>query len=823
MLKNYIKTALRHFGKHKLFTLINVAGLSVGVSAALVIYLIVHFSFSFDKFHPDGNRIYRVVSDFTFSGEVNNNGGVTAPLGEAVKTEVSGLQQSAHFMTWSSNVVTDNGSKAPATFKHQNDLIFADQRYFNLFKYQWLAGSAKTSLQKPNQVVLTLSQAQKYFPKLSASQMIGQKLFYRDDSVRAEVSGIVKDFSENTDLIFHDFISHSTINSIPNLKRRLENWGGTGSNSQLYLKLAPGATPQNVEAQLNKVLKAHKPLRPEDKGNTQTLRLQPLSDIHFNAKYAVYNTPTANITTLYGLMAIAAFLLLLGCINYINLTTAQSTQRAKEIGIRKTMGSTRRELIGQYLSETFLITMLAILIAMGIAPLILKLFTDFVPAGVSANVFHQPLILLFLLALAVVVSLLSGFYPALILSGYKPVSVLKNQAYSGTSKTRNSFLRKSLTVTQFVIAQFFIMATLLVGKQISFALHKDMGFKKDAIITIKLPYQEKNLMNKKMLLNQAKALPQVAMASLSDDVPSSNNWNSTDATYRDGKKEVKMTLEYKSGDENYIKLYHIRLLAGRNIAISDTSSGMLVNETYTKVLGFKTPQQALGKAIDYGFDEKGKKIYKQIVGVTADFYQHSLHQGIKPIAIFPDEKYGASTIHIALKPQTEGGDEWKQAISQLQHNWKALYPDEEFNYSFFDEAIAQFYQGEQHTSKLLTWATGLSVFISCLGLLGLAVYTANQRTKEIGVRKVLGATVAQIVAMLSSELVMLVALAFVLVSPAAWWAMHRWMHDFAVRTPVSWWIFALSGAGMLLTALATVSLNSVKAATANPVKSLRSE
>jgi putative ABC transport system permease protein len=523
MLKNYIKTALRHFSKHKLLTLINIAGLSVGVSAALVIYLIVHFSFSFDNFHPDGSRIYRVVTNFTFSGEINNNGGVTAPLGEAVKTEVSGLQQSAHFITRNSDVVINNGSKTPATFKHQQDLMFADQRYFNIFKYQWLAGSAQTSLNSPNQVVLTLAQAQKYFPKLSVNQIIGQKIFYRDDSVRAAVTGIVKDFSGNTDFIFHDFISYATLNQVPDLKRRLQNWGGTGSNSQLFIKLMPGTTPQNVEVQLNKVLKTHNPPKPEDKGNTQTLRLQPLSNIHLNAKYAVYNTSTANTTTLYGLMAIAAFLLLLGCINYINLTTAQSAQRAKEIGIRKTMGSTRGQLIGQYLSETFLITLLAVLIAMGIAPLILKLFTDFVPSGIDANVFHQPNILLFLLVLALVVSLLSGFYPALILSGYKPVSVLKNQAYNGTSKTRNSFLRKSLTVTQFVIAQFFIMATLMVGKQISFALHKDLGFKKEAIITVRLPYKERNLMNKKLLLNQVKAMPQVAMVSLGDDVPSSRS------------------------------------------------------------------------------------------------------------------------------------------------------------------------------------------------------------------------------------------------------------------------------------------------------------
>lgn len=553
-------------------------------------------------------------------------------------------------------------------------------------------------------------------------------------------------------------------------------------------------------------------------GYKATLRLQPLNDIHFNENYGAINNEAANKTTLYGLMVIAAFLLLLGCINFVNLTTAQASQRAKEIGIRKTMGSSRLQLIEQFLSETFLITLMAVIISIIIAPFILKLFSDFISKEVKFDLFNHPAIIVFLALLVVLVSFISGFYPAMVLSKYKPVSVLKNQAYTGTSKTRNAWLRKSLTVSQFVIAQFFIMATILVSKQIYYALHKDLGFKKDAIVYIELPWKQKSPGLKQVFLNKVKALPQVKLTSLGGNIPSSEGWSSNDVTYTDGKKEIKTELYHKSGDENYIKIYQIKLLAGRNIKLSDTSSGMLVNATYAHTLGFTNVADAIGKTIHFG-----KKESKIIVGITGDFYQASLHKAIKPMGIWPQNPKWEGTVHIALYPQTAGGNEWKSALASMGKSWKEIYPDDDFEYHFFDESIAKMYTKEQHISQLLTWATGLSIFISCLGLLGLAMFTTNMRTKEIGVRKVLGASVKQIVTLLSTELVLLVILAFVIVTPLAWLAMNKWMQNFADKTTISWWIFVLSGTGMLFTAFLTLSFQTIKAAIANPVKSLRSE
>lgn len=819
MIKNYFKVAFRNFWRHKLFTLINVIGLSIGISSALVIYLLIHYDLTFDKFHKDGDRIYRVVTNFSFSGSPGNNPGISGPLPWAVKNEATGLQQAAPIFRLSQpNVTIPNGSKTSSRFKIQDNIVVADGDYFQLFEYKWLAGSAKSALNAPYQVVLTSEQAEKYFPGVSYDQMLGRTVIY--DTLKATVSGIVQTIKQNTDLVFHDFISFPTAFSNPSLKEqlRMHNWGGVSPEYQFFIKLAPQATVANIEKQINDIEKRNYKGRP---GVTEEFALQPLSDIHFNSTYGTFNGHVADKTTLLELSGIALFLLLLGCINFINLTTAQSAQRAKEIGIRKTLGSDRKQLIFQFLSETFLITIIAVVISALIAPAVLKLFTGFIPQGVQPDMILQPNIILFLASLVIVVSLASGFYPAIVLSGYKPVSAIKNQVGEGSSKTRNALLRKSLTVTQFVIAQFFIMATILVSKQIYYALHKDLGFKKDAILIINSPWKNRQERLNQVLLNKFRAIPQVEIISMGRDAPTSDDSHSTEGAYKDGRKEIKMeNLGLKFGDENYIKVYHIKLLAGRNLQANDTSRAFLINNTLAKQIGFKNPQDAVGKVISNFNGDKDM----QIVGVVADFNQESVHAAIAPLAILTSTNfYFNGTFHVALKPQTANGDEWKTAINSMEKAWKQIYPEDDFEYQFFDESIARLYANEQNTVSLLNWATGLSILISCLGLLGLTIYTTTQRTKEIGVRKVLGATVTQIVVLLSTEMAWLIVLAFAIVSPVAWWAMNKWIQNFADHTNISWWIFALSGGGMLLTALLTSGFRTVKAALENPVKSLRSE
>lgn len=823
MIKNYFKIAFRGFWKQKLFTFINIIGLSIGISASLVIFLIVNYDFTFDKFHKDSGRIFRVVSNWTFQGNPSHSYGITAPMAGTVKRNATGVQFVAPLYTLTPDVIINRGSHAPLKLKGQDHITLADQNYFKIFNYTWLAGSSAT-LNEPYHVVLTSDRAKLYFPKLSYDQMIGEVVTY--DTLKTTVTGIVEPLKGNTDFTCHDFISYSSAAPKTQLWNdvRPDQWSSTNSASELFLKLLPGVTKANMEKQVNGLLNRFSPRSAEEKkrGNTRSFTVQPLSDIHFNQDYGTFDfSGPANKTTLYLLLAIAGFLLVLGCINFINLTTAQAAQRAKEIGIRKTMGSSRRQLVAQFLSETFLITLLAVIISVGLTPLILKLFSDFIASGVKADFIGQPTIFLFLFGLTILVSVLAGFYPALTLSGYKPALVLKNQAQSNSHKTRNAWLRKSLTISQFIIAQFFIMGTLLVSKQIYYALHKDLGFKKDAIVYLSSPYKVRKANTNKVLADELRALPGVQMVSVGTAPPSSNSTQTTIAVYKDGKKDINTPIEVKFADENYVNLYHIKILAGRNIQAGDSTTALLVNENYARVLGFADPSKLVGKELE----KFNGTANMRVAGIVGDFYTHSVQSPIKPVAILAkgaNDGYQNGTIHVALKPEGTNGD-WNKTLAGMGKIWKENYPNDDFSYQFYDKSIAQFYTQEEHMSILLTWAAGLSILISCLGLLGLAIYTTSQRTKEIGVRKVLGASVAQIVKLLSTELVLLMLVAFAIVTPLALLAMNKWEESYADKTTISWWIFAASGAGMLLIAFVTSSFQTIKAAVANPVNSLRSE
>jgi len=822
MIKNYFKTAIRGFWRHKLFTMINIIGLSIGISASVVIYLIVHYDLTFDKFHKDGDRIYRVVTNFTFDGRAAYNPGVSGALPAGVKSQVTGLEGIATtYRILLPDVFIPGHNNQPVKHKMQKGVVLADEGYFKMFNYNWLAGSSKAAMQQPGQVVLTDKQAKLYFPELAYRDMIGKTVVY--DSIKTTVSGIVETLKENSDLSFHDFISYNTYLTNPELKAdlRLNNWGGVSVKEQFFVKLWAGITPKQIERQLYSLLQSNID-KSQYKHKTEQFVLQPFGDIHFSERYEGIDTSDrhASKPVLYGLLLIAAFLLILACINFINLTTAQASQRAKEIGIRKTMGSSRQQIIFQFLSETFLITSIAVGISILACPAIIQSFKGLIPEGVSASALTEPTVVVFLISLTIIVSLLSGFYPALILSSYKPVAVLKDQAQSNTGKTRSGWLRRSLTVSQFVIAQFFIMATILVSKQIYYATHKDLGFKKDAVVTVNSPFRYRTATSNAYLLSKFKMLPGVDMVSAGNDAPSSENTSSTEASFITGKKELRTEVAEKFGDENYIKLYHIKLLAGRNLQAADTNHAVLINAAYARFMGFNDVRQAVGQNIDnFNGDQR-----KQIIGVVSDFQQASMHVTVMPLVILNSSDIGFNgTFHIALKASQTGSNDWQKTFSDMATIWKQVYPNEDFEYEFVDESIAGLYQSEQQTATLLNWATGLSVLISCLGLLGLAIYTTTQRTKEIGVRKVLGASVSQIVALLSGELIWLIVLAFIIVMPVAWYALNKWIENFADRTPISWWIFAASGVGMLMIAFITSSVQTIKAAMANPVKSLRSE
>jgi len=818
MFKNYFKTAWRTLWKQKAFSAINVLGLAIGISASLVIYLIVSYDLSFDKFEKDNSRIYRVVSAYDFSGEKAYNSGVALPTGPAIKTELTGLEAVVPFFTFNNNpkisIPTANPAQ-PVVFKNQGGFIYADKNYFDLIGYSWLAGSAKISLKEPYQTVLTQSAAALYFPKLQPGEIVG-KHFNVNDTIALTVTGVVENIKANTDLTFKVFVSKSTFELTKFRPSYYNDWSSTNGGSQLFIKLNEGVSPEKIQKEMTSLYFRHNPKKPGENYKFNYV-LQPLSDIHFNGTYGTYSIPQASSSVLWGLLAVAAFLLLLGCINFINLTTAQASQRAKEIGIRKTIGSSKKQLITQFLSESFLLTFIATATSVGLTPVILKAFSGFVPEAVKFNILQQPGILVFLLILIVVVTILSGFYPALILSSYKPVAVLKNQVSTGTAGTRKAWLRKSLTVSQFAIAQFFIMATILVGKQISYSLHKDMGFKKDAIVYFGLNNPDTSKSRQAALLNTLHGIPEIAMISLSSDPPSSNGGYNYEMEYKDGKKATKTVVVLRYADTNYVRLYGIKLLAGTNLSAANIAKGVLINETYLHVLGFKNPNDVIGKNINW---EDVKLV--TVCGVVKDFNQRSLHEPIKPLVIASNAA-NQGLVNLLLQPKNASGATWETALEKTKKAFKDTYPDNDTYNGFFDEDIAKYYQQEQNTASLLNWATALSIFISSLGLLGLVIFTTTQRTKEIGVRKVLGATVEQIVALISKDFLRLVLIAFVIAVPLAWIGMDKWLQNFAFRTAVSWWIFAAAALLMLTVAFITLSFQAVRAALVNPVRSLRSE
>ncbi len=816
MFRNYLLTAFRNLWRNKAFSGIHVLGLSIGISAALVIYLIVAHEFSFDTSIPDSQRVYRVVMDMRFGGIDGHSSAVPAPLSTAIQQEISGVEQTVPLMQFQGNgsakvKIKREGWKDPVVFKKQPHIVFTNPDYFYLLPHQWLVGSPKISLQNPFSVVLTESRAQQYFPSLPPSDVVGQSITYNDDFT-VTVSGIVKDRSENSSFESVEFISFATIAKTHLQDNFMMNvWNDWMAYSQAYVKLSAASRKDQVEAQLQKLMKKYNPSDQKAADYPIKLRLQPMQDVHFNQSYIGFNQRIAHRPTLYGLSAIAAFLLLLACINFINLTTANATQRAKEIGVRKTMGSSRNQLVIQFLGETFFITLIATTLSICLTPVLLHLFADFTPPGLRFNLIDQPSLLVFLLLITVVVSFVAGLYPALVLSGYKPALVLKNQL-TGSNETRRAWVRKSLTVSQFVVAQFFVIATLLVSKQIHYALTTDLGFDKEAIISFSTP-RDTSETRKEHLLTTLSSMPEVALASRGFLPPAVEGAAFTNISYGP-KPDLQASIQIRWGDPQFLDIYNLKILAGRNVLTSDSVTEILINENYARLLGFARPADAIGQPLT--LDKK----QIPIVGVMRDFHESSMHTPIMPL-VFTNQKGGF--YHIKLKPNAPGQRTWQQGIARIQTLFQQTYPDADFEYAFFDESIAKLYEKEIKTAQLLSWATGLSILISCLGLLGLVMYTIHTRRKEIGIRKILGASVSNIVLILSKDFVKLVLVSFVLAAPLAWWAADQWLQDYAYKTTLSGWVFVLSGFAMLVLALLTLSIHTLKAATENPVKNLRNE
>jgi putative ABC transport system permease protein len=821
MLQNIFKTAWRNLVRHRVNTSINILGLALGIVVCLIIFLLVRFELSYDRFHPDGDRIYRVVARSVGPEGERTFGFVTTAMAGSVRSEISGLETVAGFDNLNCAVAVPMKGKETTVFDAAkrgeaiSPIIVAQPQYFDIFKYQWLAGNAATALNEPFRVVLTAKEAERYLGPGAPDQWVGRTLIYHD-SLQVTVSGIVADWKESSDFAFKDFISFPTIKASFLKDDFEESWGMWDYDVQTFVRLAPGVSPARVERQLAAMMERH---RVGPKEFHLYLSLQPLSDIHYNEKYDDDFSRKASLPTLYGLGGIAAFILLIAAINFINLSTAQSVRRAREIGVRKVLGGRRGALVVQFLCETLVLVLAAAIVAVTIATPLLLAFQSLLPRGVELQVFIWPT-LWFLAAIVLVTCLLAGFYPARVLSRYQPVLSLKGQGIQQLNS--KSYFRKALIVFQFTVSLIFIIGTLIVARQIHYMLSTDLGFDHDAIVIIGTP-REGTGHPRATLAAKIREIPEVQLITRNIEAPTAMGHPGTFLALLSAKDAKmgdpgKIMASFDMVDTNYLRLFGMHLVVGRNLFQSDTIHEFLVNETAARELGFRRPADALGQIVTCGMNNATGSI----VGVVRDFHSKSMHEPITPFFISTDKR-NARDISIKLATKGRTAEDMTAALGKLEKAWKEVYPAKKFEYAFFDDSIAQLYDKEKKLAEILDLAMGVAIFISCMGLFGLAAWVAEQRTREIGIRKVLGATVMNIVTMLSRDFVWLVGLAIVIASPVAWYFMHVWLQDFAFRVPISWWIYAAAGGGAIAIALMTVSFQAVRAAMVNPVESLRAE
>ena len=820
MFRSYFRIACRNIGQSKTYSIINILGLALGICACVVIFLITSYEFSFDQFHPDGKRIYRIV------GEVKNGSGEKDFLNNIVpdvagfQNQITGFDAVAAFHSYGGSITVPVDNEPPKNFDNKIDGSYASTAiltwpsYFNVFSYQWLQGSS-WSLNEPFKLVLTESRAKKYFGNISLEQMIGKTVIY-DDSLRVTVSGIVKDWKENSDFNFTDFISISTAtHSFLKNNIATDDWSSLRPhNGSAFVKLSKGVTPEQINQRFSDYIQSHV----KSKQGRLSMYLQPLSAIHFTSEFRRGDDGDdfrkAYLPTLYVLMGVALFILMIAAVNFVNLSTAQSIQRTKEIGVRKVIGGTRGDIMLQFLTETFVLTALAVILSVLLVNPALSLFKSYIPQAVRFEPF-QGRTIGFLILITVVTTVLAGFYPARILSSYLPVLSLKGVA-SQHGREKLS-LRKALIVFQFCMSLIFIIGVITMGKQINYMASGDKGFNTDAIITVNRWGNHDKL---KLFSENIKPIRGVDKVLLQSNAPM--GFAQMSETYKfKGRKEITLQPTIETGNEDYIPFYQMKLVAGRNMLHSDSTNELVVNETMAKAIGCSNPWDAVGKML-YSPGPDGDKGFP-IVGVVADFHQGSFHDVILPALIrnVPDGQ--KTSVAIKLTPNGKNLTEVKKILAEMEVQWKKSYPDTPFDYSFLNQSISLLYGQEEKTAWLANAAALITIFISCMGLFGLGMFTAKRKAKEIGIRKVLGASVVNITTMLGRDFLKLVMISFFIASPVAYYFSEKWLNDFAYRTSLSWWVFALAGALAMLIAVFTVSFQSVRAAIASPVKSLRSE
>ncbi len=803
MLKNYFKITFRNLIKNKTHSLINILGLSLGITCALIIFLIVSFERSFDNYHDGGENIYRIVKEDTQYGESSFDPGVQTPLPEAVRTDFPEIEHvtivDANFGDPVFSVVRGDGEID--RFKEKNAVAFVNPDYFRIFKYDWLLGDSETALNTPNSIVISESIAQKYFPSPGLANgyenPLGKRLTY-NNRLEFQVTGLVKDPPENANVPMKILLAWSE------KERGGDNWGSTSTRVQCYLKLPANMPPEQIESRFEAFLTKH---HNEQAAKHTTLTLQPLTEMHYDVRFDTFGPRTISERTLLALALIGVFLLVTACINFINLNTAAAVSRSKEVGVRKVLGSTRRQLTFHFLGETAVITFLAIGISVAAAEMILPRLTTFLGYELSTNLFNNPQLLIFLAILFAATSLVAGFYPAIHLSGFSPIQAIRNKMTGNYGEGLK--LRKGLVVLQFAISQVLIISTVVISSQMAHFGSVDMGFNQEAVVEFDLPLRDADKLQRlKTLLLQNPAIKNAAFSNTGS--ASNNSWGGNYTWYTDdGKEEGHAHIKFV--DQDFLQTYQVKLLAGEDFVQSDTLDRFLVNEAFAKEVGYgERYAEILGNRTKIWGREAA------ISGVVHDFHVTSLHHDVFPVIMVVENRYWLTGVKIDMQ-NVDG------AIAAIENAWAAVFPEFVLEYQFLDESIEQFYETEKQMATMINTFTIVAVLIGCLGLFGLVSYMAARRTKEIGVRKVLGATFSNIVTLLSKEFAALLTLAFLVAAPVAWYFMQAWLADFAYRIDLGAGLFFLALVASGFIAFLTVGYKSMRTASANPVESLRNE
>jgi ABC-type antimicrobial peptide transport system permease subunit len=789
MLKNYFITGFRAISRNVSYTFFNVFGLTLGVASCLIIFLVVKNELSFDAFNKKADRTYRV----TFNA-LDFNANVSVGLLPAMRNYFPEIENATQIFYEREALV-----KVGNTRYNEKNITYADDQFTSVFDYDWLAGNPKTALRQPNTVVLTQTYAHKYFGDKEA---LGQVITV-DNQNTFKVTGVIKDVPPNTHLPFNFLMSYETVR-VGFLKNMSHIYAIPGG-SYAYIVLPKGYAPSRIESRVHGLIE--KNWGKEIANDIKQLPLQPLKDIHFDQRY-INNiiTPTSK-DTYWALAGVAVLIIITACINFVNLATTQAIKRGKEVGVRKVLGAKRSQLVKQFLGEASLLVIISVVLAYISAIFFLPVIAAWLNINISNSLLFQPPVLLLLVALTIVLILFAGLYPAFVQSAFRPVDTLKGNA--GVS-LKGIALRKGLVLVQFAITQVMIVGTLVVAAQMNFFQNQDLGFVKDATITVGIPNSSKREVLRQQLMNN----PGVTDVSFSSAPPPYETGATSVSAPKLGITKDDVT-EIKFVDDNYLNMFGIAMLAGSKIhkvAGWDSTPNVVVNETLINKIGIQNPQAAIGQHIvlNGGMDAT-------ITGVAHDFQSESKHKKRRPcVMLFDSSRFYYASVKLQMASA-------KQTIDRIDKDWSALFPDDLFSYQFLDDHIAEMYTQEQKVYTAFKLFAGIAILIGCLGLYGLVAFAAVQRTKEVGVRKVLGASLTNIVYLFAKEFLILIAVAFLLAAPTAYYVMSNWLSNFAYQVSIGAGIFVISIAVSVAIAAVTIAQQAIKAALANPIKSLRTE